>query len=99
MLSVRLLYHCFLLFYYRQNKEHASHRASILSNRVVMRPFIRVVSGRQAQLNRALSYFLLRRDKSLIAAWMPKKQDNIVFCKMTPLQVRMRICGPFIVFL
>lgn len=37
-------------------------------------------------LNRALSFFLLRRDKSIIAKTLPKKEDNIVFCKMTPLQ-------------
>ncbi|EIE19153.1 hypothetical protein COCSUDRAFT_20093, partial [Coccomyxa subellipsoidea C-169] len=44
---------------------------------------------RQVQLDKLLKCFLLRRTKeSTIKDQLPKKTDNIVFCKLAPLQMR-----------
>lgn len=49
-----------------------------------------VAKGRTAakRLAKLLQAVVLRRDKSIISKMLPGKDDNVVFCKLTPLQVR-----------
>lgn len=49
-----------------------------------------VAKGRTAakKLAKLLQAVVLRRDKSIISKMLPGKDDNVVFCKLTPLQVR-----------
>lgn len=49
-----------------------------------------VAKGRVAakRLAKSLQMIVLRRDKSIISKMLPGKDDNVVFCKLTPLQVR-----------
>lgn len=48
------------------------------------------VQGRQRaeQLNILLQRFMLRRTKAIISGLLPKKQDHIVFCQLSELQLR-----------
>ncbi|KAK9806401.1 hypothetical protein WJX73_002468 [Symbiochloris irregularis] len=39
-------------------------------------------------LNDMLEKYMLRRTKAIIADLLPKKQDNIVFCSLSPVQMR-----------
>ena len=43
---------------------------------------------RQAQMSELLNKWILRRDKSLLTDQLPGKDDNVVFCKLSPLQTR-----------
>lgn len=46
------------------------------------------------QLQRLLEKYLLRRTKdNTIADQLPKKTDNIVFCRLAPLQMRAYKCA------
>ena len=49
-----------------------------------------VAKGRTAAklLAKRLQEIVLRRDKSIISKMLPGKDDNVVFCKLSPLQVR-----------
>ena len=52
--------------------------------------FTEVTKGRSCakRLARRLQQIILRRDKSVISSILPGKDDNVVFCKLTPLQVK-----------
>ena len=49
---------------------------------------IHLKDQRIVELNKWLSERMLRREKSIIQDQLPKKEDNVVFCKLSDTQVR-----------